>query len=144
MAKARLAIRPANLLNSLEHNSRLVYGKCGVAGLRTIVHEFATRFFNGFFSPASPIALAGYRIVAGIYNRIEHILHRQAIAERIQSCVGNYSKKVALLTFHRSFNYGAVCQTYATCHLLKKLGCDVRLIDLRIREHYSFCNVCSA
>lgn len=138
LAKARLTTGPVNLLNSLKHNSRLVYGKCGVAGLRTIVHEFAARFFNGVFSPASPIALTGYRIVAGIYNRIEHILHRQAMAERIRSCVGNYSKKVALLTFHRSFNYGAVCQTYATCHVLRKLGCDVRLIDLRIREHYSF------
>ena len=45
--------------------------------------------------------------------------------------------RVALLTFHRSLNYGAVCQTYATCRLLNELGCEPILIDLRIDEPYS-------
>lgn len=51
--------------------------------------------------------------------------------------IKHLNKKVALLTFHHSFNYGAVCQTYATCRALQKIGYDVEIIDLRIVEKYS-------
>ena len=50
--------------------------------------------------------------------------------------IKHLNKKVALLTFHHSFNYGAVCQTYATCRALQKIGYDVEIIDLRIVEKY--------
>lgn len=40
--------------------------------------------------------------------------------------------KVGLITYHIALNYGAVLQTYATCRLLKSLGHEVILIDLRL------------
>lgn len=52
--------------------------------------------------------------------------------EKEKSKTQCFNKKVALLTFHHSFNYGAVCQTYATCRALQRLGYDVEIIDLRI------------
>ena len=39
--------------------------------------------------------------------------------EKEKSKTQCFNKKVALLTFHHSFNYGAVCQTYATCRALQ-------------------------
>ena len=39
--------------------------------------------------------------------------------------------RIGLLTYHKSYNCGAVLQTYATCRLLKELGHEVELIDLR-------------
>ena len=54
--------------------------------------------------------------------------------EKEKSKTQCFNKKVALLTFHHSFNYGAVCQTYATCRALQRLGYDVEIIDLRIVE----------
>ncbi len=39
--------------------------------------------------------------------------------------------KVNQLTFHSALNYGAVLQTYALGHVLKHLGHEVSLIDLR-------------
>ena len=57
--------------------------------------------------------------------------------EKEKSKTQCFNKKVALLTFHHSFNYGAVCQTYATCRALQRLGYDVEIIDLRIVEKYS-------
>lgn len=42
--------------------------------------------------------------------------------------------KIGLLTYHKSYNCGAVLQTYATCRLLKELGHEVELIDLRQPE----------
>lgn len=43
-------------------------------------------------------------------------------------------KKVALITFHVSLNYGANLQTYATSRVLRSMGYDVELIDIRIEE----------
>lgn len=43
-------------------------------------------------------------------------------------------KKVALITFHMSLNYGANLQTYATYRILRELGYEVGLIDIRIEE----------
>ena len=42
--------------------------------------------------------------------------------------------RIGLLTYHKSYNCGAVLQTYATCRLLKELGHEVELIDLRQPE----------
>lgn len=42
--------------------------------------------------------------------------------------------KIGLLTYHKSYNCGAVMQTYATCRILKELGHEVELIDLRQPE----------
>lgn len=38
-------------------------------------------------------------------------------------------KKIALLTFHRSINYGAVLQTWATKKILEQRGFDIDVID---------------
>lgn len=43
--------------------------------------------------------------------------------------------KVALITIHVSLNYGAMMQTYATARILKQLGYEVELIDIRIHTH---------
>ena len=43
-------------------------------------------------------------------------------------------QKVALITFHRALNYGAALQTYATCKILRDMGYEVELIDVRIAE----------
>ncbi|MBD5281033.1 MAG: polysaccharide pyruvyl transferase family protein [Bacteroides sp.] len=48
------------------------------------------------------------------------------------------NNKISLITFHHSLNYGANVQTYATCKILENLGYEVEVIDLRIKEHYSF------
>ena len=45
--------------------------------------------------------------------------------------------KIALITYHRSLNYGAVLQTYATCEILKKMGHEVLLIDARMHQYCS-------
>lgn len=37
--------------------------------------------------------------------------------------------KISVITIKGLYNYGAVLQGYATCEYLKKLGCDVELID---------------
>lgn len=50
--------------------------------------------------------------------------------------------KVALITFHNSLNYGALCQTYATCKILKRFAAEVILIDIRIEENYSLLQKC--
>ncbi len=47
-------------------------------------------------------------------------------------------KKVALITFHLSLNYGANLQTYATSRVLRDMGYDVELIDIRIEEKSSW------
>ncbi len=39
--------------------------------------------------------------------------------------------KIGLLTYHHSANYGAVMQTYATCRILKELGHEVEIINIR-------------
>lgn len=41
----------------------------------------------------------------------------------------NNKKKVAIITLHRVFNYGSLCQTYATQRIFEKLGYDVEVID---------------
>ncbi len=38
-------------------------------------------------------------------------------------------KKVGILTFHRSRNYGAVLQAYALAEALRNLGCEPEIID---------------
>lgn len=38
-------------------------------------------------------------------------------------------KKVGVITIHKSHNYGAVLQAFATQHILKSIDCDVRFID---------------
>jgi hypothetical protein len=38
-------------------------------------------------------------------------------------------KKIGILTYHRSVNYGAVLQAYALCHALRRLGCAPEVID---------------
>lgn len=42
--------------------------------------------------------------------------------------------KIGLITYHYSQNYGAVMQTYATCRILKELGHDVEIINIRQLE----------
>ena len=42
--------------------------------------------------------------------------------------------KIGLLTYHHSNNYGAVLQTYATCRILKELGHEVEIINIRQLE----------
>ena len=37
--------------------------------------------------------------------------------------------KIAVITYHNSYNYGAALQAYATVEYLKSLGCDPYLID---------------
>lgn len=39
--------------------------------------------------------------------------------------------RVAIITFHRAINYGAVLQTYALSRYLKESGYDVRVLDYR-------------
>ena len=39
--------------------------------------------------------------------------------------------KVAIITFHRAINYGAVLQTYALSRYLKESGYDVQVLDYR-------------
>jgi len=40
-------------------------------------------------------------------------------------------KKVGIITYHRSVNYGAVLQAYALSHALKTLDCSPEVIDYR-------------
>lgn len=42
--------------------------------------------------------------------------------------------KVALLTIWHEKNYGAELQAYATIKALKELGCDVKMIDIRLSD----------
>ncbi len=42
--------------------------------------------------------------------------------------------KIALITYHSADNYGATLQAYATYKILKELGNDVQIIDLRINQ----------
>lgn len=44
--------------------------------------------------------------------------------------------KIGLLTYHKSYNCGAVLQAYATCRILHELGHEVELIDLRQPENF--------
>lgn len=39
--------------------------------------------------------------------------------------------KVAIITFHRAINYGAVLQAYALSKYLEESGCDVQVLDYR-------------
>ncbi|HHV64155.1 MAG TPA: polysaccharide pyruvyl transferase family protein [Peptococcaceae bacterium] len=39
--------------------------------------------------------------------------------------------KIGILTFHRSYNYGAILQAYALTKKLKDLGADPKIIDFR-------------
>lgn len=45
--------------------------------------------------------------------------------------------KIGLLTYHHSFNYGAVMQSYATVKALQSLGHNVEFINIRQDEHRS-------
>ena len=48
--------------------------------------------------------------------------------------------KVGVITFHGSHNYGSVLQAYATQETIKKLGCDVEIINFRMesqKRYYS-------
>ena len=45
---------------------------------------------------------------------------------------------IGLLTFHTSNNYGALLQTYATLQVLRDLGCDCEIINLRRRPQNIF------
>lgn len=47
-------------------------------------------------------------------------------------------KKVGILTFHDEPNYGAFLQTYALSESVKKLGFEVEIIDLRIKDTFSY------
>lgn len=38
-------------------------------------------------------------------------------------------KKVGLITYHKSYNYGAMLQVYATQYIIKKMGYDCKIID---------------
>lgn len=42
------------------------------------------------------------------------------------------NKKIGILTFHGESNYGAFLQTFALSETLKRLGCDVKIIDLKL------------
>lgn len=42
--------------------------------------------------------------------------------------------KIGLITYHYSQNYGAVMQAYATCRVLKELGHEVEIINIRQKE----------
>lgn len=42
--------------------------------------------------------------------------------------------KIALLTIWREKNYGAELQAYATINVLQQLGCDVKMIDIRLSD----------
>lgn len=42
--------------------------------------------------------------------------------------------KIGLITYHYSQNYGAVMQTYATCRILKEMGHEVEIINIRQLE----------
>ena len=45
--------------------------------------------------------------------------------------------KIAILTFHDAYNYGAILQAYATHKLLEKMGHDVEIINyLRDKKNY--------
>ncbi len=37
--------------------------------------------------------------------------------------------RIGIITFHQAYNYGAVLQCYALCSVLKKMGCEVEVID---------------
>lgn len=55
-------------------------------------------------------------------------------------------KKVGILTFHRSFNYGAFMQAYSLSTRLAKLGCAVELINYdtpQVEEFYRKSLLCS-
>lgn len=47
-------------------------------------------------------------------------------------------KKLAILTFHRANNYGAVLQAHALSCMIRKLGFDVQLLDYRPAAMESF------
>ena len=42
--------------------------------------------------------------------------------------------KIGILTFHRSYNNGAILQAYALTHKLKELGADAQILDFRNKE----------
>lgn len=44
--------------------------------------------------------------------------------------------KIGLLTYHHSTSYGAMMQTYATCRVLKQLGHEVKIVDIRQSEKH--------
>ena len=49
-------------------------------------------------------------------------------------------KKVGILTYHSSDNFGSVLQAYATCRMLREEGMDARIVDLRkpeVKKMYS-------
>ncbi len=134
---ADLTIHKANLKNCLYNNPRMVYGRAGIPGMKRLAHVFSTRYFLYMPHPTGAISLQIYRAIAKIYNHIEFIFHHRKITSQIKKIADHSKKKVALLTFHHSLNYGAICQTYATYKALESIGYQVQIIDLRIKEHYS-------
>ncbi len=47
-------------------------------------------------------------------------------------------KTAGIITFHKSYNYGAVLQTYALQKAIEKFNIDVELIDYRGKDHFEF------
>lgn len=47
-------------------------------------------------------------------------------------------KKIAILTFHRANNYGAVLQAHALSCMIRKLGLDAQVLDYRPADMESF------
>ena len=45
-------------------------------------------------------------------------------------------KKVYLLTFHGSVNYGAVLQAYALSKTLNNMPCECKVIDYNRKRHH--------
>ena len=43
-------------------------------------------------------------------------------------------KKIAVLTFHRSLNYGAVLQAYGLVKAIEKLGCNCEILEYRNKK----------
>ena len=49
--------------------------------------------------------------------------------------------KIATITFHNVYNYGAVLQAYALCRSLEKAGHEVQVLDYRpeaIERQYNY------
>ena len=46
-----------------------------------------------------------------------------------KNLVNSNHKKVGILTFHNTLNYGASLQAYALCRVLRNIGADAEIID---------------
>lgn len=44
-------------------------------------------------------------------------------------------KKIGILTYHKSINYGSILQAWALQETIKDLGCDVRIIDYKPKAY---------